>query len=59
MDKASVLEDAIKYIKELQNRVKDLEESSVTSRNYIQESTASTRRSKFHSRHDMRLPHLF
>lgn len=46
MDKATVLEDASNYIKELQNRVKELEKSSVTGKNVFQESTKSKRRSK-------------
>ncbi|KAF5769595.1 putative transcription factor bHLH family [Helianthus annuus] len=48
MDKATVLEDAIKYIKHLQNRVKELEETSITGNNIIHESTASMKTSKFH-----------
>ncbi|KAD7479304.1 hypothetical protein E3N88_02440 [Mikania micrantha] len=49
MDKATVLEDASKYIKHLQNRVKELEETSIGERIMVQESTASMRASKlFH-----------
>ncbi|KAI3519351.1 hypothetical protein L1887_08392 [Cichorium endivia] len=47
MDKAAVLEDASKYIKHLQNRVKELEEASVTGKNIIQESVASMKKSRF------------
>ncbi|KAI3704599.1 hypothetical protein L1987_74824 [Smallanthus sonchifolius] len=41
MDKATVLEDASKYIKQLQNRVKELEETLISEKNTIQESTTS------------------
>ncbi|CAH1421291.1 unnamed protein product [Lactuca virosa] len=46
MDKASVLEDASTYIKELQDRVKELEELSGTKRKNVQESVISIRRSR-------------
>ncbi|KAI3502968.1 hypothetical protein L1887_31400 [Cichorium endivia] len=47
MDKATVLEDATKYIKQLQTRMKELEEeTSSTSKKYKQESAVSIRRSK-------------
>nr|XP_043632650.1 transcription factor bHLH18-like [Erigeron canadensis] len=52
MDKATVLEDASKYIMDLQSRVKELEESSITGKNVVQESTASMRRSKFQDGHE-------
>ncbi|KAI3794163.1 hypothetical protein L1987_36791 [Smallanthus sonchifolius] len=48
MDKATVLEDASKYIKHLQNQVKELEETS----NIIQESTTSRKTSKIHGGHE-------
>ncbi|GKC31671.1 transcription factor bHLH18, partial [Tanacetum coccineum] len=51
MDKATVLEDASKYIKYLQNRVKELEETSVSGKNIIQESPTSVR-SKIHGGHE-------
>ncbi|KAI3808495.1 hypothetical protein L1987_24446 [Smallanthus sonchifolius] len=41
MDKATVLEDATKYIKHLQNRVRELEETINCEKNTIQESTTS------------------
>ncbi|KAD5960923.1 hypothetical protein E3N88_12396 [Mikania micrantha] len=47
MDKATVLEDASNYIKHLQNRVKELEETSIIEKNIIQESTVSIKKSKF------------
>ncbi|KAF5798774.1 putative transcription factor bHLH family [Helianthus annuus] len=48
MDKATVLEDASKYIKHLQNRVKELEETSISGKNINQElSTASIRKSEY------------
>ncbi|KAK1440656.1 hypothetical protein QVD17_06485 [Tagetes erecta] len=54
MDKATVLEDASKYIKHLQNRVKELEQISICEKNIIQESTISTpRKSKFHDGHEI------
>ncbi|KAI3747821.1 hypothetical protein L6452_10493 [Arctium lappa] len=49
MDKATVLEDASRYIKHLQNQVKELEETSIMEKNIIQESIASMKRSKFHA----------
>ncbi|KAF5798767.1 putative transcription factor bHLH family [Helianthus annuus] len=42
MDKATVLEDASKYIIDLQNRVKELEETSIIGKTVIQESTTSS-----------------
>ncbi|PWA43158.1 hypothetical protein CTI12_AA538500 [Artemisia annua] len=51
MDKATVLEDASKYIKHLQNRVKELEQTSVGEKNIILESITSTR-SNFRSSHE-------
>ncbi|XP_076952565.1 transcription factor bHLH18-like [Bidens hawaiensis] len=48
MDKATVLEDASKYIKHLRNRVKELEDTSNSGRNVIQESITSMRQYKFH-----------
>ncbi|GJR90000.1 transcription factor bHLH18-like protein [Tanacetum coccineum] len=50
MDKATVLEDASKYIKYLQNRVKELEETSVSGKNIIHESPTSM--SKIHGGHE-------
>ncbi|GJZ54812.1 hypothetical protein Tco_0610005 [Tanacetum coccineum] len=51
MDKDTVLEDASKYIKHLQNRVKELEQTSVGEKNIILELITSTR-SKFNSSHE-------
>ncbi|KAI3798945.1 hypothetical protein L1987_34231 [Smallanthus sonchifolius] len=51
-DKATVLEDASKYIKHLQNRVKELEETSISGKNIIQESTTSLKTSKIHGGHE-------
>ncbi|GJT37411.1 transcription factor bHLH18-like protein [Tanacetum coccineum] len=51
MDKASVLEDASKYIKELQDRVRELEGSPGTKRKHVNESVISVKRSK-HSASD-------
>ncbi|KAK9071377.1 hypothetical protein SSX86_009945 [Deinandra increscens subsp. villosa] len=49
VDKATVLEDASKYIKQLQNRVKQLEETSISRKNAIHDQpTTSLRNSKFH-----------
>lgn len=48
MDKATVLDDASKHIKNLQNRVKELEETSTSGKNIIQESTTSMSKSKSH-----------
>ncbi|KAI3704602.1 hypothetical protein L1987_74827 [Smallanthus sonchifolius] len=53
MDKATVLEDASKYIKHLQNRVKELEETSNSLKNIYQESTTSIRKSMFHGVHEL------
>ncbi|MFS7904119.1 putative transcription factor bHLH family [Helianthus anomalus] len=44
MDKATVLEDAANYIQELQNRVKELEGSSGTMRNNMQDSAITGKR---------------
>ncbi|KAK1410349.1 hypothetical protein QVD17_36885 [Tagetes erecta] len=52
IDKATVLEDASKYIKHLQTQVKKLEETTISMRNIIEESTASMRTSKFHGGHE-------
>lgn len=47
MDKATVLEDATKYIKQLQTRMKELEEqTSSKNKRFKQESAISIRRSK-------------
>ncbi|KAM0068067.1 putative transcription factor bHLH family [Helianthus debilis subsp. tardiflorus] len=46
MDKATVLEDAANYIQELKNRVKELEGSSGTMRNYMQDSAITGKRSR-------------
>ncbi|KAK1440652.1 hypothetical protein QVD17_06481 [Tagetes erecta] len=48
MDKATVLEDASRYIKRLQSRVKELEEESISGKHTNQESTTEMRKSKFH-----------
>lgn len=55
MDKATVLEDATKYIMDLQNRVKELEETSIIRKNIIQESitTSSMSKSKSHDDHEL------
>ncbi|PWA42437.1 myc-type, basic helix-loop-helix (bHLH) domain-containing protein [Artemisia annua] len=52
MDKASVLEDASKYIKELQDRVKELEESPSIKRNHVHESVISVKRSRLSASDD-------
>ncbi|KAI7756880.1 hypothetical protein M8C21_017408, partial [Ambrosia artemisiifolia] len=52
MDKATVLEDAANYIQELQNRVKELEESPGTRRNNMQESVTTGKRSRLSSSAD-------
>ena len=46
MDKATVLEDASKYIKDLQKRVKELEETRGNGKRIIQNSTVSVGKSK-------------
>lgn len=46
MDKAIVLEDASKYIKELQKRIKELEEIEVKRKHVVQKSAVSVGRSK-------------
>ncbi|KAI3808498.1 hypothetical protein L1987_24449 [Smallanthus sonchifolius] len=53
MDKATVLEDASKYIKHLQNQVKELEETSNSVKNINQESTTSIRKFMFHGVHEL------
>ncbi|KAI7727029.1 hypothetical protein M8C21_002760 [Ambrosia artemisiifolia] len=53
MDKATVLEDASKYIKDLLNRVKELEETSIVCKNVIQESTTSISKSMSHGDHEL------
>ncbi|KAK1440654.1 hypothetical protein QVD17_06483 [Tagetes erecta] len=54
MDKATVLEDASKYIKHLQSRVKELEEESIISgKNTNQESTTEMKNSQFHGGHEL------
>ncbi|KAI3768219.1 hypothetical protein L2E82_18717 [Cichorium intybus] len=52
MDKASVLEDASNYIKELQLRVKELKELSGTKRKNVQESVISIKRSRLSTSDD-------
>ncbi|KAJ0500076.1 putative transcription factor bHLH family [Helianthus annuus] len=47
MDKASVLEDASNYIKELHDRVKELEGLQSTKRKAVQECVISMKRSRF------------
>ncbi|XP_076912292.1 transcription factor bHLH18-like [Bidens hawaiensis] len=53
MDKATVLEDASKHIKHLQNRVKELEETLISEKNIIHESTTSVSKSKSHGGHEL------